>query len=44
MPSKRSSKRADTTLKGSNGFCRVVLAGSVLVAAGGSALVGADLR
>ncbi len=30
--------------KGTNGFCRDCLAGSVLVAAGGSALMGSDLR
>ena len=31
------------TTSGSNGFCRACLAGSVLVAAGGSALFGSDL-
>jgi hypothetical protein len=31
-------------LLGTNGFCWVCLAGSVLVAAGGSALLGTDLR
>jgi hypothetical protein len=35
---------AECQLVGTNGFCRDCLAGSILVAAGGSALSGTDLR
>jgi hypothetical protein len=38
------ARETGATPNGANGFCRVVLAGSVLVAAGGSALLGADPR
>jgi hypothetical protein len=44
-PSWRNPEDGPTTApKGSNGVCRGCLAGSALVAAGGSALLGADPR